>query len=370
MWSTIHDLKMAFKTFDSTQLKENYHTDAVEVITWLRENLYHSKSTTETYRESIFRFYLWLSKYKNITISECKRNDVIEYMEFIQNIPLDWRGTFRSFDHEDWRPFSKVKLSKRTTNFSLQLIHQLFTYLHQIDYINKSPLALPVKKIKYAEVQQDKFFTIKECKAIFAHIVDLPEKSEQQQELKIRAIWLFKLLFYTGCRKSEILNSNMDCVIIKHEKLWLSIIGKGNKPGEIPIVPQLEEALDEYRNYYGLPPIRNKINTEQHIPLVIKCYHNNVYQTMSKSTINHQLKKICRGLADKTNNFEFCQKLYNVSAHWFRHTSATIQANSGVDLRTVQKNLRHSSIQTTLNYQHTDKIQQHVETSEKFQIYF
>lgn len=58
MWSTIHDLKMAFKTFDSTQLKENYHTDAVEVITWLRENLYHSKSTTETYRESIFRFYL------------------------------------------------------------------------------------------------------------------------------------------------------------------------------------------------------------------------------------------------------------------------------------------------------------------------
>lgn len=369
MWSNISDLKKAFKNLNTNLLDSSYHTDAVEIINWLRENLYHNTATTETYRQAIMRFYLWLSKYRNINLHNCNRNNIIEYIEFIKNIPYDWQGKFQPLEQDSWRPFSRIKLSQRTINYSIQLIHQLFTYLHQVGYINKNPLALPIKKIsQIREVDTEKYFTLPECLTIYRYILLLPESTKVRKELKNRAIWIFKLLAYTGCRKSEVLYANMDSFIIKNGFLWLKVIGKGNKFGSVPVVPQLEDALNSYRAYYGLPEIRNKSQTEKHIPLIIKKSTNGEYENISKGVINHQLKKICSELASKISDYEFATKLNKVSAHWFRHTAATIQANSGVDIRIVQKNLRHSSIQTTIHYQHTDQNYQHCETSEKFNL--
>lgn len=368
MWNSISDLKQAFKHFDAKLLSENYHSDAEQVLYWLRENLYHSKSTSETYRESIFRFYLWVRFYKQTTLAECTRHNIIEYLEFIQNIPNDWRGTFRRLDSEDWRPFSKTILSKRSVNYSRQLIHQLFNFLHQTNYIQISPVAFPIKKIKFAPTTNiDKYFTINESKAIYRAILSLDDNTKFRKELKNRAKWIFKLLFYTGCRKSEIIHTTMDGFILINNQLWLRVLGKGSKIGDIPVVMELETALNEYRSYYGLPPIREKTAPEKDIPLVIKRLVGNEYQKMSKDVMNHQLKSICLKLAEKSD-YNFSAKLRAISAHWLRHTSATIQANSGVDLRIVKDNLRHSSIQTTMNYQHLDKIAQHNETSDKFQI--
>lgn len=40
--------------------------------------------------------------------------------------------------------------------------------------------------------------------------------------------------------------------------------------------------------------------------------------------------------------------LRRASTHWLRHTSATHQADAGNDIRFIQKNLRHASIETTI----------------------
>lgn len=369
MWTSISDLKQSFKTLDTTHLQENYSNDAVQIVLWLKESLYHNPATTETYRQAILRFYLWMKYTKNITLHNCTRHNVIEYIEFIRNIPTKWQGTFRALDSNEWRPFSHVILSQRTINYSIQLIHQLFTYLHQTDYITKNPLALPIKKVfQIRRPDSNKYFSKSECASIYRHILNLPEESKMRQELKVRAIWIFKLLVYTGCRRAEVLNANMDCLTVKDGQLWLNVIGKGHKAGVVPIIPQLEQALNEYRYFYDLPAIRDKSTSEKHIPLIIKRSRDGDFQSMSHGTINHQLKKICAELADKVANYEFATKLNNVSAHWFRHTAATIQANSGVDMRIVQKNLRHASIETTAYYQHTDKMYQHTETSQKFDI--
>jgi integrase/recombinase XerC len=47
-------------------------------------------------------------------------------------------------------------------------------------------------------------------------------------------------------------------------------------------------------------------------------------------------------------------ELGHVSAHWLRHTSATHQVDAGIDLRIVKENLRHSNLETTMLYQHTE----------------
>lgn len=292
-----------------------------------------------------------------------------EYIEFIRNIPLEWRGNFRPLEEDGWRPFSNTVLSKKTINSNIQLIHQLFTYLHQIDYIRKNPLALRIKKIPHVRrADIDKYFTKQECIAIYRHILNLPESSKLRKELKVRIKWIFKLLIYTGCRRAEVLSANMDCIVLRDGLLWLSIIGKGYKAGAVPIIPQLEHALNEYRSFYELPIIREKFDSEKDIPLIIKRYRNGQFEKMSVGIINYQLRSVCTELAEKVNNFEFAKKLNNVSAHWLRHTAATIQANSGVHINVVKENLRHSSIQTTAYYQHTDKKYQHEETSKKFNL--
>jgi site-specific recombinase XerD len=49
-----------------------------------------------------------------------------------------------------------------------------------------------------------------------------------------------------------------------------------------------------------------------------------------------------------------------------RHTSATHQVDAGIDIRIVKENLRHSMLETTMKYQHTESDSRYEETVNKF----
>jgi integrase/recombinase XerC len=48
--------------------------------------------------------------------------------------------------------------------------------------------------------------------------------------------------------------------------------------------------------------------------------------------------------------------------HWLRHTAASHQADAGTDMRFIQKNLRHASIETTGLYLHAEDDRRHART--------
>ena len=56
------------------------------------------------------------------------------------------------------------------------------------------------------------------------------------------------------------------------------------------------------------------------------------------------------------------------STHWLRHTAATHQADAGNDLRFIQKNLRHASIETTAIYLHAEDDRRHEMTTSENRI--
>jgi hypothetical protein len=68
---------------------------------------------------------------------------------------------------------------------------------------------------------------------------------------------------------------------------------------------------------------------------------------------------IYRELADPAG----AATLARASTHWIRHTAASHQANAGVDLRFVQENLRHASLQTTSIYLHAQDDQRHAQAT-------
>lgn len=369
MFSSISSIKTAFKTLS---LDNNLDEDACQIIMWLKENQNFSQLSSTSYRVVVLRFYLYL-KINKITLATVTRRIVIDYLDFLKDPPLEWRGGQFPLEHPLWTPFAHRKLSLSSLNYHLKRLHQLFHYLHNISYIPRNPLANPIKK--YNEVigeVKERYFTENECEIIFSYIKNIQPNSYKRLEMKVRALWIFQLLIYTAARRSEVANATMDDFIIRDSQLWLKVIGKGNKYGEIPVIASLEEALNNYRKFYNLPAIRDKQNSEVDIPLIIKTCRNGKYLRSHSSLLRVELRRICIKLAEKLplNNYSLIQKLNNISAHWLRHTSATIQANSGMDIRTVQKNLRHASIETTMMYQHHDKTSQHSETSDKFKLKF
>ena len=105
--------------------------------------------------------------------------------------------------------------------------------------------------------------------------------------------------------------------------------GKGQKDREVPLSPRLLNSLRKYYKQYRpsgeyLFPGRSKD------------------EVMSKNAFAKVLKPAVRkaGISKK------------VSAHVFRHSYATHMIESGVDLRSVQLMLGHSSIQSTSRYIH------------------
>ncbi|MCY0853528.1 tyrosine-type recombinase/integrase [Cupriavidus sp. D39] len=56
--------------------------------------------------------------------------------------------------------------------------------------------------------------------------------------------------------------------------------------------------------------------------------------------------------------------LRRASTHWLRHAAASHQADAGTDIRFIQKNLRHASIETTGIYLHAEDDRRHAQTTQ------
>lgn len=359
LYQVIKKIKPSFLT-DYISLEDE---DAIELIYWLKAKN-NVPNTYSTYRVVIFRFYLWM-QFKGLTLKTITRQGIIDYLEFMQNPPKTWCGPCHKFSHPNWRPFIKT-LSQSSISFNMKRIRQLFIDLVDSSYIDKSPFPSNLKCESIKNLPLEKYITLAEFRLIYEYINQLSGHNPVEINFKARMKWVFYLLLYTGGRRTEIANAKMGDLFFKNERLWLRVIGKGNKYGEIPITKNLRNALNEYRLFYGLPKICSRLDLEMDIPLIIKANRNGKFLGIDGATIWYSIKKVCLGLSDITEDKVFSEKLKRFSTHWFRHTSATMQVDAGIDIRIVQRNMRHKSIETTMRYQHINQDYQYDETISKF----
>lgn len=137
------------------------------------------------------------------------------------------------------------------------------------------------------------------------------------------------LLFGLGCRVSELIDMNLQD--LNETESWLKVTGKGNKERLVPLTSQL---LNELKIYIQ--------NVREHL----------VKDTGTSILINdrgHRPSRvdIWRWLDAWSKKAGFSA---TVNPHKFRHGCATILLEAGADLRSIQKLLGHSSIQTTQIY--------------------
>ncbi len=137
------------------------------------------------------------------------------------------------------------------------------------------------------------------------------------------------LLFGLGCRVSEL--TGFDLVDYHESEAWLKVLGKGGKERIVPLTGYLLKELGIY-----LHEIRPHLALENETSIVV----NNRGKRPSRVDIWRWLEKWSAKAGFKKT----------IHPHQFRHGCATALLESGADLRSIQKLLGHTSIQTTQIY--------------------
>jgi integrase/recombinase XerD len=137
------------------------------------------------------------------------------------------------------------------------------------------------------------------------------------------------LLFGLGCRVSELIQ--LDLQDFYESEGWLKVKGKGNKERMIPLTQQLQTELKIY-----LEQVRPHLCKENSPSILV----NDRGHRPSRVDIWRWLDAW-----SKRAGFE-----NTINPHKFRHGCATALLDAGADLRSIQKLLGHSSIQTTQIY--------------------
>jgi integrase/recombinase XerD len=137
------------------------------------------------------------------------------------------------------------------------------------------------------------------------------------------------LLFGLGCRVTELIQ--MDVKDLYPTEGWLKVTGKGDKERIIPLTEQLLGDLKVY-----LQHVRPHLVKDTSTSILV----NDRGHRPSRVDIWRWLDAW-----SKKAGFEA-----TVNPHQFRHGCATVLLEAGADLRSIQKLLGHSSIQTTQIY--------------------
>ena len=190
----------------------------------------------------------------------------------------------------------------------------------------------------------------------------LPQTTHRERQHGERVRWLFRLLYGTSLRAAEAAQANTGDLVHRRGKWWLHVLGKGGVAGEVPVGDELMADFARYRQFYGLPPIPSP---ELDAAPLVMSIAGRTDQFLTPTAIYLIVKDVFRRAAAalETSNPAGAATLRHASTHWLRHTSATHQADAGNDIRHIQKNLRHASIETTAIYLHAEDDRRHTETT-------
>jgi len=178
-----------------------------------------------------------------------------------------------------------------------------------------------------------------------------PKNTPRQIQHYERSRWTIRFLYHTALRASEAADANASDFYLQRGRWWLRVNGKGGEVSSVPVGDSLMADFVGYRRSLGYS---SESLCEDPNPAIMHI-GGRAQRHLTATSVYLITKEIFqrastyRRLTDPTG----AATLAKASTHWIRHTTASHQANAGIDLRFVQKNLRHASLQTTTIYLHT-----------------
>lgn len=223
---------------------------------------------------------------------------------------------------------SAKKATKRTILRRLSALRSLYRFLLKEKVIEHNLLE---------EIDSPKLEKRIPSSLSYEQVMRLFEQPDISNYLGFRDRCMMELFYSSGLRISELVGLNRQD--FDQNNLRLRILGKGNKER---IVPMTQTAAQWLKNYLHHPErfIDTKHHKAQSDPQAI--FLNKWGKRLTVRSIDRTFEEYLKasGLVGK------------ITPHTIRHTIATHWLEKGMDLKTIQVLLGHSSLATTTIYTH------------------
>lgn len=284
-----------------SQLSINLFTD------YLRRERGASENTVSSYLLDLEKFDAWLSP-RGLSLEQVHRSDIREYLAARM----------------------AEGVSPRSARRVLSCMRTFYRLLLDDERIRVNPtIGIPLPKVWKA---LPRFLEFSEVETM----VRWRELQKDSLALRDKAILL--TLFASGLRESELINLKLSDVDLDAGflRVWN---GKGGKDGIAPLSPPAVESLKAY-----LQTERPKLDSKgESLFLFLTGAKNSKGAKLTRQALFKRVREIGRSALGR-----------DVGIHEFRHGCATALVKGGADIRDVQAVLRHSDINTSQIYTHTD----------------
>jgi site-specific recombinase XerD len=195
-----------------------------------------SSDTFKSYRREVDRFILWLWHHRKITLPQVVRADIDEYLNFLKNPPMEWRGTEvkhrfiqvmgQRKPNAEWRPFvttiSKAERkrgksaderewtqSASALKSTFAILRTFFEFLLNEDHVMRNPVA-QIKARSRKATSSQRSASIKrlsrlQSKSVFDAVDKLQEQLDSEQYERL--LFIISCLLGMYLRISEVASS-------------------------------------------------------------------------------------------------------------------------------------------------------------------
>ena len=246
------------------------------------------------------------------------------------------------------------QIKNKRENFQLNILQEVINDYRK-NHSDKSVLRLIASlkgfsKYLYSEkiIEEDIGSTIESISTTFTlpktldiqTVLSLIESIKPIDSKSIRDRLIFEFLYGTGCRISELVNTDLQDIDFDDNIIKIRF-GKGSKQRLIPLGKSLKISVEAY---------------------VIQVRNNLLNSNKSDALLlNSRGKRLTRqSIWSVINKYAIEQGIKDLTPHTLRHAFATHLLEGGADVRVVQELLGHSSINTTQIYTHVtvDKLRE------------
>lgn len=349
----------------------------------------NSNDTFTAYRREVERVLQWSWLIIKKSLKDITRNDIRDYLQFIQSPPKSWIATKtvnRFINNElglratnpEWRPFvariskidrrhgklpteSSYQMSSKSIEAIFAALSSLFSFLQQENYLEVNPISLIRQKKGYIQKQQVRKVTRKLSNLQWNTVITMAEKMAAENPLHERTLFLMSTFYLLGVRISELAYTPERMATMgnfapdKQSLWWYTTVGKGNKVRDIAVPDELLNALKRYRGFLDLSPLPRRDEPTPLFPklkgkegLGARQIRNIVQEVFDRAILQLQHK----GKLDEAED------LATATVHWLRHTAIS----SDVEFRPrehIRDDVGHENPATMDKYIDTDRMARH-----------
>jgi integrase/recombinase XerC len=303
------------------------------------------------YLRSTSSFLQYLQMVKNVS-DHTLRNysiDLVNFKEFVEReilkITKDKLSSSPSDEKEDLASFNLDKIDKwivrqflsylydskrkkRTIMRKISTLRSFFKFAKKNGYLSADPME---------DIQSPKRDRPLPRALTYEEIIHFFNAPDISTYLGLRDRTIMELFYSSGLRLSELVSLNRNDIDLTN--LSLHVMGKGKKQRVVPITENVSKWLKNYLESHFRFENSKESKKQKDLTAV---FLNKWGERITSRSIDRMFKQylILSGLSS------------DITPHTIRHTIATHWLEKGMDLKTIQVILGHSSLSTTTIYTH------------------